>query len=121
GRIGSEGNGTAIWRGQRSEVGGQGEPNSLCARRAQLQNRRTVFWWAVDFWGWMARKNEKIVFWGAMKKPKTIKNKGNMHKIFRSLKKLILESYFDKVVICWAVSSYIEKLQSLLSIKWHPM
>jgi len=45
GRIGSEGNGTAVWREQRSEVGGQGEPNSrnsVCAQRAQLQNSRSA-------------------------------------------------------------------------------
>jgi hypothetical protein len=62
-----------------------------------------------------------MAFLGAMKNPKTIKNKGNMREIFRSLKKRILESCFDKVVSFWAAIGYGEKLQSLLSIKRPPM
>jgi len=42
-----------------------------------------------------------------MKNPKTIKNKGNMRKIFRSLKKRILESHFEEDVIYWAASCYV--------------
>jgi hypothetical protein len=75
----------------------------------------------LAFGGRRQEKTTKIVFLGAMKNSKTIKNKGNMRKIFRSLKKRISGACFEKVVIYWTASGYSEKLQSLLSIKRHPM
>jgi len=55
------------------------QPNSRLAER-------------LTFGGGWQEKTTKMVFWGAMKNPKTIKNKGNMRKIFRSLKKRIFDS-----------------------------
>jgi hypothetical protein len=72
--------GALCW--ERAREGGEGKNRSDGSPPWDKHGRR----WAA--------KNGKAAFLGAMGNPKTIKNKGNMRKIFRSLKKWIFDSYF---------------------------
>ena len=67
GRIGSEGDGTAVWRGQRSEVGGQGERNSRLERaevRGQRSGKTRTAEQPFNAKGANETQTTQAIFWG---------------------------------------------------------